>query len=132
MRYHYTISHVAGKNFCTADTLSRAPLEDLDLQTQVEQFQQETQAYVNLIIDQLPATDDKMKEILQEQECDTTCQKIKYFCQSGWPSKSDLESALKPYAKVQSELNVARGLLLRGNRIVIPSKLQTDSVNRLH
>ena len=47
MRYHYTISHVPGKDLCTANTLSRAPLEDPDLQTQAEQLQQETQAYIN-------------------------------------------------------------------------------------
>ena len=73
-----------------------------------------------------------MRQILQEQERDTTCQRIKQFCQSGWPSKSDLEGIMQPYAKIQSELNVVQGLLLRGNRIVIPFKLQTDIVNRLH
>lgn len=48
IRYNYSISHAAGKNLCTANTLSRAPLYDLD--TQAEQFQQDIQAYVNLIV----------------------------------------------------------------------------------
>ena len=130
MRYHYSISHVAGENLCTADTLSRAPLYDPDLQA--EQFQQDIQAYVNLIVDHFPATDNKIKEIIQEQEQDTVCQKIKTFCQSGWPNKSDLERVLKPYAIVKHELTIVRGILLRGKRIVIPSKLQIDIVNRLH
>ena len=38
MRYNYSIPHVAGKELCAADTLSRAPLYDPD--PQAEQFQQ--------------------------------------------------------------------------------------------
>ena len=36
MRYHYTISHTAGKDLCTADILSRAPTDTPD--TQAEQL----------------------------------------------------------------------------------------------
>ena len=65
MRYHYTISHTAGKDLCTADMLSRAPTDILD--TQAEQLQQDTTSYVNLIIDHLPATETKIQEIQREQ-----------------------------------------------------------------
>ena len=34
MRYHFTISHVPGKSLIIADTLSRAPLPDMDFQAQ--------------------------------------------------------------------------------------------------
>ena len=73
-----------------------------------------------------------MKEILQDQGQDTVCQKIKSFCQSGWPNKSDLESVLKPYALVKNELIIVRGMFLREKRVVIPAKLQIDTLNRLH
>ena len=130
MRYSYFISHVAGKDLCTADTLSRAPLSDPDPLAQ--QLQQDVQAYVNLIVENFPATDAKIKEIIQAQDEDAVCQKIKSFCQSGWPNKSELESMLKPYAIVKNELSIVRGILLRRKCIVIPSKLEMDILNRLH
>ena len=130
MRYSYSISHVAGKDLCTADTLSRAPLSDPDPLAQ--QLQQDVQAYVNLIVENFPATEAKIKEIIQAQDEDAVCQKIKSFCQSGWPNKSELESVVKPYVIVKNELSIVRGILLRGKRIVIPSKLQMDILNRLH
>ena len=78
MRYQYTISHVAGKDLCTADTLSRAPTSDVD--KQFNQFQQEITSYVNLIVDQLPATKTRMQEIRKEQAEDTVCQKLMLYC----------------------------------------------------
>jgi len=54
------------------------------------------------------------------------------FCQNGWPENEKLQKQLKPYAAVTLELNIVSGLLLRGNRIVIPSKLQSDMIEKLH
>ena len=48
IKYHYSISHVAGKELCTADTLSRAPVDIPD--TQSQQLQHDVAAYVNLVI----------------------------------------------------------------------------------
>ena len=47
-------SHVAGKELCNAHTLSRAPVCNPDSQS--EQLQKHVTAYVNLVIDHLPAT----------------------------------------------------------------------------
>ena len=38
---------------------------------------------------------------------------------------------LQPYATVKNELSIVNGILLKGQRIVIPSKLQMDILNRL-
>lgn len=130
MRYHYSISHVAGKELCTADTLSRDPVDNPDPQS--TRLQQDVTAYVNLVIDHLPATEKRLTEIQKAQEEDPTCQQVKIFCQKDWPESAKLQKPLKPYAAVKSELNIVRGLLLKGNRIVIPSKLHTDMIDKLH
>ena len=54
MRFSYSVYHVPGKEICTADTLSRAPISTVD-QT-AEDFHKEVNAFVNLVIDNLPAT----------------------------------------------------------------------------
>jgi len=70
MRYQYSISHVAGKELCTPDTLSRALVCSPD--SQAEQLQRDVTAYVNLVIGHLPATEKLLIETQKEQ--DSVCQ----------------------------------------------------------
>ena len=66
MRYQYSISHVAGKELCTTDTLSRGPVCNCDSQS--EQLQQDVTAYVNSVIAHLPATEKRLIQIQKAQE----------------------------------------------------------------
>ena len=130
MKFSYTIVHVPGKSLCTADALSRSPVNTTSCSD--SKFQQEVDAYVNLLIHNLPATDKRLLDIQSQQDEDPVCQKLKMFCQEGWPDKSSLKGPYKPYLAVASELCVANGLLLRGSRLVIPPNLQTDILNKIH
>ena len=67
--------------------------------------EKEVNAFVNAIIEHLPASEEKLQEILQKQEKDPTCHKIKEYCQNGWPEKSKLKGQLKRYARVISVLS---------------------------
>jgi len=71
MRYQYSISHVAGKEICTADTLSRAPV------SQQNSFKMMSQPYILLVIDRLPATEKRLIEIQKAQEEDSKKHKKK-------------------------------------------------------
>ena len=55
MRFHFTISHVPGKELVIADFLSRAP--ESTVSTADELLQQEATAYVDFVMQQLPATE---------------------------------------------------------------------------
>ena len=66
MRFSYSIYHVPGKDICTADTLSRAPVLTED--HTAEAFHKEVNAYDNLVIDYLPATTKRLQEIKCLQE----------------------------------------------------------------
>ena len=66
MKFSYRISHIPNKNLVIADALSRAPspyisTADYELRTKVD-------AYVNVIISSLPATDKKLEEIKHFQQ----------------------------------------------------------------
>jgi len=65
MRFHFTISHVPGKDLSTADTLSRSPVKGLSFTD--EQFNQEVAAYMNMICENLPASDQCISQIKQFQ-----------------------------------------------------------------
>ena len=97
-----------------------------------ELLQQETSAYVDLVMDHLPATEQRHHEIKQCQESDEACQQIAEFCQSGWPEKTSLTAAVKPYFPLSAEFSVYDGLLLRGGHIVIPPPLRKELLNRIH
>ena len=61
MHFDYSISHVAGKLLTTADTLSRAPLTAIT--NDDETLFQDTDLYVNMIMNHLPASDKRLNEV---------------------------------------------------------------------
>jgi len=121
---------------CVSQTLHgdrsgiRAPVCNPDLQA--EQLQSDVAAYVNLVIDHLPATEKWLIEIQKAQEEDSICQQVRLFCHSGWSENEKLYKQFTPCAAVRFELNIVCGLLVRGNHIVIPSKLCSDMIEKLH
>ena len=78
MPFSFTMAHVPGKDLIVADTLSRAPLSIVD--TDNEEFQQEVEAFINSTIQQLPSSEARLKEIMNKQQNDATCQTLTKFC----------------------------------------------------
>ena len=129
MRYSYSISHVPGKQLTTADTLSQAPMRNSSDHTD---FTNEVDAYVDLVIQYIPATATKLQAIREAQASDEVCQKLFDYCKHGWPHVHNLSVLLRPYHSDASQLTVHDGLLLNGTRIVIPSALRLDILDQLH
>ena len=95
MRFQFTIGHVPGKELTIADTLSRAPQSSPTATEKLLQL--EANAFVNMVLQQLPATEQRLEQIRQHQRNDKTCQQIAEFCQSGWPDKKSLSVKVRPY-----------------------------------
>uniref|UniRef100_A0A8C6SPN1 Gypsy retrotransposon integrase-like protein 1 n=1 Tax=Neogobius melanostomus TaxID=47308 RepID=A0A8C6SPN1_9GOBI len=131
LRFSFKIVHVPGKTLVTADTLSRAPVEgppsaaDLQLEKEVEVF-------VDTVVSCLPATDKRLEEIKSTQEKDKLCTKVKDYCLIGWPEKCNIDPDVKIYWQHRMDLNVGHGLLMKGERLVIPPPLRADILQRLH
>lgn len=85
MRFHFTISHVTGKSLITADALSRAPVSSSTPMD--DKFRKEVNAYVNMVIKTLPATEQRLETIKALQEEDDVCKHIKQYCVDGWPCR---------------------------------------------
>ena len=130
MRFNYSISHVPGKYLYTAGALSRAPVSTSN--SKDHSFRKEVDSYVNLVIGNLPATDARLKEIQSRQEEDPIFIQLKTYCLQGWPEKASLKGPYKAYHAVSNELSVNKNLLLRGNRLVIPSNLRPAILEKLH
>ena len=127
MRFDFSISHVPGKQLITADALSRAPVSpgenDLD---------EEVSAYISFVINSLPATEKRLQEIRRKQEEDEVCRQVKEYCDTGWPERKVIPGPVKSYLPVASQLSVVDGLLMRGSRIVVPTSMRLEILDRLH
>ena len=50
----------------------------------------------------------------------------------GWPEEFEIESNLKPFGSRKDELSVEKGVVLWGNRVVVPQSLQDRVLDELH
>ena len=131
MRFSYTILHVPGKSLCTADALSRAPLAR-PLNHEEKKLETDVQAYVDSIVKYLPATESRLEELRSQQQQDEVTRQLMTYCTEGWPDRFHLPGSLKPYWPERDELNIQQGLLMKGNRIVIPVSMRLDVLDKLH
>ena len=78
----------------------------------------------------LPATDSRIEEIRQHQ-LDETCQEISKYVREGWPEKENPKGMVRHYWPYQAQLTLVNNLLY-DSRIVIPSALRQDVLEKLH
>ncbi|KAK9688367.1 hypothetical protein QE152_g35600 [Popillia japonica] len=76
---------------------------------------------------------DWMEEILKATSEDLTLTKLIKKIREGWPKYlHDLKDDLKVYHKFKNELRTENGLILKGNQIVIPTKLRRNIIRKIH
>ena len=90
----------------------------------------ETNASIECV-SSIPLTAVKIK---QQTDRDPILCKVKRYTQQGWPEqlKSQEAAELKPFFHRKSELSLEDGIILWGNRVVIPSCFQTRVLEVLH
>lgn len=75
------------------------------------------------MVNHLPISNQKIQEIRQETEADQALQVVKSLILKGWPDdKGDLFEATL-YNRLRGELTVQDGLILKGERVLIPATL---------
>ena len=84
---------------------------------------------VNIITD----TDNtSMQSIQKETQNDVELQTLLQYIMKGFPmTKDECHYAVQPYFNYREELTVVNGLVLKGQRIVIPNKLRQSCLVRL-
>ena len=75
----------------------------------------------------------RLEQFRRETERDPVLSKIRACIRSEWPEdKSDMPHELKPYHSFRDELVEMDGLIMKDNRIVVPTSLQREMLNILH
>nr|XP_040567953.1 uncharacterized protein K02A2.6-like [Lepeophtheirus salmonis] len=128
MRYSFTPIHVPGKNLNTADTLSGSPIDNKKEYT----FYEELELYANHILKEIPITNSKLEESIHHQQEDEVCRQIMIYASEGWPDKHLVKGLVGLYYAYRAEMTVVGGLLMMGTRVVIPSAMKLDVLDRIH
>ena len=85
------------------------------------------------ITSQLNARSDSLQQIREATQADDTLAILKYIIQHRWPSGiKEVPSEIQPFWTFHEELTIEDGLVLKGKRIVIPSRKQDDILKLIH
>ncbi|XP_054272581.1 anoctamin-4-like [Macrosteles quadrilineatus] len=117
--FRYKVTYVKGKEFYVPDVLSRNPIksnEDI----------LEQDLFVQSILDAIPCSDKRLKEIKEAQDTDEECGRIKsWIVNNNWNKNS-------VYWKYRTDLNISKGFLLLGTRLFIPKSLRKEILSKIH
>ena len=129
-KYTFTLIHKPGKEMLLADTLSCAYLED-ELASQ--ELSEDLICAVNQVMSNLPVSDAKLEAIRQATASDPVMLKLKETLRLGWPAnRSQIPNNLRPYWTFREELSEAQGIILKGEKIVIPSVMRKEMLAKIH
>ena len=128
-KYELDIKYVKGKYLNVADTLSRAhtddALEDID--------SEEVQLVVHTVINNLPISDARIADIRTATVQDIQLQQLRKLIDHGWPTNlCNVPEPLHQYWKVKEDLCIADDLILKGDRIIVPSSRQSLILKAIH
>lgn len=87
---------------------------------------------MNAVLVTLPASDQRLDEIRSELKNDDTLKTVMQYVQNGWPEeKRRVHGRIAKYWSERGNISLHSGLLLRGRRIIITSRLRADVLRRL-
>ena len=111
--------------------LSRAPIQDFS-DSKIPFNSEETETFVQVVMASLPADQDRLNSYSKAQAEDNICLKLIEYCTSGWPTRNALPRELKDYWKYCGELTLSGKLLLYNSRIVIPTIMRQQTLEKIH
>ena len=129
-QYDYSIEFRNTGSHGNADVLSRLPSgSDISFDEEEDEADLSTVCTVRAINQQLKPAN--AKTLSEESKKDPTISTVMRFVQQGWP-RSIPKGDFIQFKKLDNSLIVEAGVLLFGNRIVIPSKLGPQVLQLLH
>ncbi|XP_060774394.1 uncharacterized protein K02A2.6-like [Neoarius graeffei] len=131
MRYNPVAVYVPGKEIIVADVLSRHPQPVLT--ADVCELIQEVEAYEEAVSNAWPISPTKMDIVRAETGKDVDMEKVRHYIRAGWPKyAANVPHAVKPYFSERHHLSISQGLVLYGDRIVIPQNMRADILQKIH
>ena len=125
---NFSLKYKPGKELVIADTLSRAYTSDSD-----STMEEDVRQHVLTVVENIPVEASRLQSIKTTTARDEDLCQLQNIILNGWPdNKSNVPLELHEYWSCRDELSVADGLILRGDRIVIPRELCSTMLRLLH
>ena len=141
-KYSLNVEYKPGPDMHISDTLSRAALplpevtsnsppyvifqvmEECKLLEELADSNMETDVFV---------TDDRLQKIREETNRDMTMQTLANTIIAGWPNdKTHVPLCIRNYWPFKDELATQNGIIYRGSRVVIPTRMRSELRKRAH
>ena len=120
-QYDVNIVYRPGKEMVLADSLSRlnpAKDKEIDLEQSIYAVQ---------------FSHDRLQELKQKTDGDQELSTLKTIITDGWPdSAKDVPKTVRNYWSCKEELSLEDGLILKGDRVLIPSSMQKYILDNIH
>ena len=89
--------------------------------------------FVHVINNHDTISKSKLSQFALETSKDPVFKKLKDYVLNGWPNnRKQVDSAVKPYYNVQDEITLYQDVLLKGDRIIVPSSLHEEMHQKIH
>ena len=119
--YNYSLEYRKGTNIPVADALSRAPVS-------VPRHSQMIKS-----VFYAPIKKKHLAEVASATQADSDLTLLKATVLQGWPDdKAEVALSVRPYFPYRDEITVQDGILLRGERIIIPNSLRSLMKRQIH
>ena len=94
--------------------------------------EQEIEA-VNAMAEVYGISDQRLQELARNTATDPELQQLIRVRQSGWPrERFTVPTPIRSYIDIWDELVVADGIVLKGNRCIVPKSLRAEFIQWLH
>lgn len=131
-RYELNVKYVKGSQVIIADTLSRNIRANQPATSGEANSLWKSIEEVNAL-DTIELHEDLLLKIQQATVQDEVSRVLKEYIMNGWPKdKNKVEECAKPYFPVHCELVMQNGVILRGDRITVPSSSRQLVLEMLH
>ena len=140
-KFDYHIVFKPGSQMYIADTLSRAYLpgqnQNIELNDQVLNiaYRSNTEQEIEVLSvqDYILISENTAKLIKDAGEYDSEYQQLKLLIMKGWPeTREKLTEPMSTYFTFRDELSIHDGIILKGDRVVIPPGARDDIVKETH
>ena len=126
--YDLTFTYRPGPEIPVADTLSHLHIEDTDPEEELQ-----AELHVHNVIKNIPIKDEMVQIIANCTKDDSEMQIIADTIRKGWPEhRKQCPNEIQEYWNYRNELATHQGILLKGDRIIIPRRMRQEIMNRLH
>ncbi|KAG1712237.1 hypothetical protein GQR58_002408 [Nymphon striatum] len=121
--YNISVLHKSGSSIPVSDMLSRAPLPD----------QPKSELVTVNLINFSPVKPHMLQRIKSETANDEVLCILMMVIGKGWPKGKEVTpSCILPYFDYRDELSVMGGIIMRGDRVVIPGSMRREMKEKVH